>query len=101
MVFAEEEKSWSFGCTYNLEHFHHQRSVCDSANICDSHIQVLLTNFFPTSPIKLKLRLKQVGGTLLIATTHLDQSNYLPNQKQRAINKFDLIVLIRLFAEVL
>jgi hypothetical protein len=47
-----------------------------------SHIQVLVTNIFflPTPPIKLKLGL-QVGARLLIAN-HLDQSNYLPNQKQ-------------------
>jgi hypothetical protein len=36
-----------------------------------SHIQVLVTNFFPTPPIKLKLGL-QVGGRLLIAT-QMDQ----------------------------
>ncbi len=49
-----------------------------------SHIQVLVTNFFPTPPIKLKLGL-QVGGRLLI-TTHLDQTNYLANQKRGAVN---------------
>jgi hypothetical protein len=38
----------------------------------------------------------QAGWRLLIAT-HLEQSNYLPNQKQRAINKYDLTVFIRLF----
>jgi hypothetical protein len=59
-----------------------------------SHIQVLVTNFFPTQSIKLKLGL-EVGGRLLIAT-HLDQSNYLANQKQGALNKYDLIVFIRL-----
>jgi hypothetical protein len=59
-----------------------------------SHIQVLVTNFFPTPPIKLKLWL-EVSGRLVIAT-HLDQSNYLPNQKQGALNKYDLIVFIRL-----
>jgi hypothetical protein len=33
----------------------------------------------------------QVGGRLVItATTHLDQSNHLPNQKQGAIDKYDL-----------
>jgi hypothetical protein len=83
MVFPEEN-GWSFGCTYNWVHFHHQCSVCDSGKHI-SHTQVLLTNFFPTSPMKLKLKLKQVSGTLplLIATTHLDQSNYLPNQKHK------------------
>jgi hypothetical protein len=45
-----------------------------------SHIQALVINFFPTPPIKLKLRLK-VCGRLIIAT-HLDQSNYLANEKQ-------------------
>ncbi len=38
----------------------------------------------------------QEGGRLLIAT-HLDQSNYLPNQKQGAVNKYYWIVFIRLF----
>jgi hypothetical protein len=56
-----------------------------------SYIQVLIIYFFPTPPIKLKLR-------LLIAT-HLDQSNYLTNQKQGAVNKFDLTVFIRLFQD--
>jgi hypothetical protein len=42
-----------------------------------SYIQVLVTNFFPPRPIKLKRGL-QVGGRLLIAT-HLEQSNYLAN----------------------
>jgi len=37
-----------------------------------------------------------VGRRLLIAT-HLDQSNYLPNQKQGAVSKYDLTVFIRLF----
>jgi hypothetical protein len=59
-----------------------------------SHIQVLVTNFFPTPPIKLKLWL-EVSGRLVIAT-HLDQSNYLPNEKQGALNKYDLVVFIRL-----
>jgi hypothetical protein len=40
-----------------------------------AHIQVLITFFFSTSPIKLILRL-QIGERILIAT-HLDQSNYL------------------------
>jgi hypothetical protein len=51
--------------------------------------------FFPTPPIKLKLGL-QIGGRLLIAK-HLDQSNYLANQKQGAVNKYNLTVFIRLF----
>jgi hypothetical protein len=41
-------------------------------------------------PIKLKSGLK-VAGTLQIAT-HLDQSNYLPNQKQGEVNKYDMTV---------
>jgi hypothetical protein len=49
------------------------------------HIQVLVTNFFPTPPIKLGL---QIGERLLIQT-HLDQSNYLPHQKQGGINKYE------------
>jgi hypothetical protein len=60
-----------------------------------SHIQVLSSNFFPTPPIKLKLGL-QVNGRLLIAT-HLDQSNYLANQKQGPVNTYNLTVSIRLF----
>jgi hypothetical protein len=60
-----------------------------------SHIQVLVTYFFPTPPIKLKLGL-QIDGSLLIAT-HLDKSNYLASQKQGSVNKYDLTVFIRLF----
>jgi len=60
-----------------------------------SHITVLLTNCFPTPPIKLKLG-QRVEERLLIAT-HFDQSNYLANQKQGAVNKYDLTVFIRLF----
>jgi len=60
-----------------------------------SYIQVLIIYFFPTPPIKLKLGLR-IGGRLLIAT-HLDQSNYLTNQQEGAVNKFDLTVFIRLF----
>jgi hypothetical protein len=32
-----------------------------------------------------------------VVATHLDKSNYLVNQKQGAVNKYDLIVFIRLF----
>jgi hypothetical protein len=60
-----------------------------------SHIQVLVTIAFSTPPIKLKLGL-QVRERLLIAT-HLDQSNYLPNQKQGAVNKCGFTLFIRLF----
>ncbi len=38
----------------------------------------------------------QVGERLLIAT-HLNQSNYLANQKQGAVSKYDLTVFLRLF----
>jgi hypothetical protein len=38
----------------------------------------------------------QIGGSLLIAK-HLDQSNYLANQEQGAVNKYNLTVFIRLF----
>ncbi len=60
-----------------------------------SCVQVLVTYFFPTPPIKLKLGL-QIDGRLLIAT-HLDKSNYLTSQKQGSVNKYDLTVFIRLF----
>jgi hypothetical protein len=63
-----------------------------------SHIQVLVTNFFLMPPIKLKLGL-QVGGTAsrweLLIATHLDESNYLANQKQGAVNECELSVFIR------
>ncbi len=44
--------------------------------------------------MKLKLVI-QLGGRLLIAT-HLDQSNYLANQKQGAVNKYGWTVFIGL-----
>jgi hypothetical protein len=59
-----------------LEHLQHC-SVCDPAKTF--HIQVLVIYFFATAPIELKLGL-QVCGRLLIAT-HLDQPNYLPDQR--------------------
>jgi hypothetical protein len=34
---------------------------------------------------------------VLVGATHLDQSNYLANRKQRAVNKYDLTLFIRLF----
>jgi len=37
----------------------------------------------------------QVGGRVRRAT-HWEQSNYLANQKQGAMNKYDLTVFIRL-----
>ncbi len=60
-----------------------------------SHIRVLVTNCFPTPPIKLKLG-QRVEESLLIAT-HLDQSNYLANQNQGAVNKYVLTAFIRLW----
>jgi len=63
--------------------------VCDN----DSGRDVLVTNFFSTPPIQLKL---QVGGRLLIAT-HLDQSNHLANKKQGVVNKCISTLFIRLF----
>jgi hypothetical protein len=56
-----------------------------------------LFTFFPTPPIKLKLGF-QIGGRLLIAT-HLDQSNYLANDRQGAANKNDLTPFIRVGLE--
>jgi hypothetical protein len=58
---------------------------------------VTLKKYFshPTLPIKMKLGL-QTGGRLLMAT-HLNQWNYLANQKQGAVNKYDLTVFVRLF----
>jgi hypothetical protein len=52
-----------------------------------SHSQVLIT-FLSISPIKLKLGLQIIVQRLLIAT-HLEQSNYLPNQKQRQFNIYN------------
>jgi hypothetical protein len=57
-----------------------------------SQIQVSVIYFFPTPPIKLKLGL-QIGGRPLMAI-HLDQSNYLSNQKQGAINQYNLSIFI-------
>jgi hypothetical protein len=37
-----------------------------------------------------------MGGNLLIAT-HLDESNFVANQKPRAINKYVLTMFIKLF----
>ncbi len=49
----------------------------------------LASKIFPTSPIKLKLGL-QIGGRLLMVP-HLDQSNYLANQKQVWGSTVDLV----------
>jgi hypothetical protein len=48
-----------------------------------SHIQVSIASFFPTPPIKLELELQIGGRRRLLIANHLDQSNYLPNQKQQ------------------
>jgi hypothetical protein len=50
--------------------------------------------FFPTPPIKLKLGLQIDEG--LLKATHLDQAGYLAKQKQGAVNKYNLTVVIRL-----
>jgi hypothetical protein len=63
--------------------------TCPCAQACKG------TPPIPTPPIKLKLEL-QTGGRVLIAT-HLNQSNYLANQEQEAVKKYDLTVFIRLF----
>jgi hypothetical protein len=57
-----------------------------------SQIQVLVTNFFPTPPLKLKLGL-EVGVEVGLIATHLDQSNYLSNQKQGAKQSINMIWL--------
>jgi len=72
----------------------HKKSISTNAQYVTqqkySDIEVLVINFFPTPPLKLKLGL-QVGGRLLLAT-HLNQSNHLPNQKQGAVNQYDSTV---------
>jgi hypothetical protein len=59
-----------------------------------SHPSFGLLIFFLTPPIKLKL---QIGGRLLIAYPTWTKSNYLDYQreKQGALNKYDLTLLIR------
>jgi hypothetical protein len=81
-------------CTY---HVHRTSPVVQYVTLKKyfSHPSVLLLTFFQPHPIKLKLGL-QKGGRLLMAT-HLDQWNYLANQKQGAVNKYELTVFIRLF----
>jgi hypothetical protein len=84
---SESYKNWGLGSALSLP-------MWPCKNI--SHIQVLVTNFFPTLPMKLNLGL-QVGDRLLIAT-HLHPSNYLANQKQGAVSKYDnLAVFLSLF----
>jgi hypothetical protein len=61
-----------------------------------SRIEVAVTNIFPTPPIKLKTA-TEVGERLLLIANHLDQSNYLSNQKQGAANKYVLSLFLRLF----
>jgi hypothetical protein len=55
-----------------------------------SDIQVLVIILFPTPPIKRNLGLQVIA-------THFNQSNYLANQKQAEVNKFDLTAFITLF----
>jgi hypothetical protein len=50
---------------------------------------------FPTPPIQLELGLLAHGR--LVIAAHLDQSNYLANQKQGEVIKYDLTVFITLF----
>jgi hypothetical protein len=54
-------------------------------------------NSNPLEPIKLSSQSEQgASRRLLIIATHLNQSNYLANQKQgAAVNKYDLTVFIR------
>jgi hypothetical protein len=68
------------------------RFYLDPAKI--SHIQVLVSYFFPTPCIKLKLGLQICGRQLIV--TQLDQSNYLANQNQGAVNKYKFTVFMRL-----
>ncbi len=69
------------------------RFYLDPAKV--SHIQVLVSYFFPTPCIKLKLGLQICGRQLIVS--HLDQSNYLANQKQGAVNKYNFTVFMRHF----
>ncbi len=39
------------------------------------------------------------GHERLVTSTHFEQSNYLANQKEGGVNKYDLNVFIRLFQE--
>jgi hypothetical protein len=57
-------------------------------NISDIHVFVII--LFATAPIKVKLGLQ-------VITTPFNQSNYLLNQKQGEVNKYNLTVFIRLF----
>jgi hypothetical protein len=62
-----------------------------------SHIQVLVTNFFPTPPIKLELELQlQAGGRPLIASNPVgaNQTIYpIRNRDQSIINTIRLCLL--------
>jgi hypothetical protein len=44
-----------------------------------------------------KTKVGTANGWETTKTTHLEQSNYLANQKQGAVNKYDLTVFIRFF----
>jgi hypothetical protein len=60
-----------------------------------SHIQVLVTHFFSTPLIKLKLGL-QVHGERLLVPTHLDQSNNPNNSKKgRIITHFPSVFKLK------
>jgi hypothetical protein len=62
-----------------------------------SHIEeVAVTNNFSNPTHKTKTA-TEVGGRLLVIATHLDQSNYVPNQKQGVANKYVLTLFLRLF----
>jgi hypothetical protein len=60
-----------------------------------SHIEVFVSYFFPTPCIKLKLGLQICGRQLIV--THLDQLNYLANQKQG--DKYNFTVFMRHFQD--
>ncbi len=77
-VFTHANTQLCVQCLYWF-HFAYQVVLNIGPTKIFSH-QIWVIYFFPTSPIKLKLRL-QIGGRLIIAT-HLDQSNYLANQRQ-------------------
>jgi len=92
--YFKTRNSWEMQHPLSLEHL----QLCFVCDLCKniSRIQVLVILLFynPTTPIKLKLGL-QIGGRLLIVT-HQHQPDYLANRKQRAVNKFDLSIFIRL-----
>jgi hypothetical protein len=68
---------YKFGRVHRLSEHLHQRSVRD--------------------PCVTQQKSFSHPSLALLLATHLDQSNYLANQKQGAVNKYDLIVFITLF----